>query len=188
MGPWCSPFDKAEALVEFSLMPSLPANLPGTFHLPKRGSAFRADLVPHLCIPGLHCLSSVLPVLCFNPILTVRHREYGSVGSAAQMLLNKCVCVCEHADMHTRSHVTCVHLYFGSSCTMFHQDCSVDWRPTHPLPRNSVGRWTSGGTSFSMTEPELWESEAALLLLEVPWGTEVFSPGFAVLFALLPSV
>lgn len=39
-----------------------------------------------------------------------------------------------------------------------------------------------------MTEPELWESEAALLLLEVPWGTEVFAPGFAVLFALLPSV
>lgn len=51
-----------------------------------------------------------------------------------------------------------------------------------------MGRWKSEGTSFSITEAELWESEAALLLLEVPWGMEVFAPGSAVLFALLPSV
>lgn len=68
---------------------------------------------------------------------------------------------------------------------MFYQDCRLE---THPLPRNSVGRWKSGGMSFSITEPELWESEAALLLLEVPWGMEVFALGSAVLFALLPSV
>lgn len=111
MGPWCSPFDKAEALVEFSLMPSLPANLPGTFHLPKRGSAFRTDLVPHLYIPGLHCLSSVLPVLCFKPILTVRHREYGSMGSAAQMLMNKCVCVCVSMQTCIRGHMSRVCIY-----------------------------------------------------------------------------
>lgn len=60
-----------------------------------------------------------------------------------------------------------------------------DLPPTKELCRKIGGK---GNTSLFITDPELWEPKATPPCLRSLGGVEVFVPGFAVLFVLLPSV